>query len=70
MSGITAEYFYRATGDYPVDDDLERSNCPNAGKSMHKSCGWNWKYDLPCFMRRIEEEDNGSSLRIYTKEEI
>ena len=70
---ITAEYFKKATGDDPRNDDLERSNCPSAGKSGHNSCGWNWRYSLPCFMRRIEEEDELNEayfLRIYTKEEI
>ncbi len=71
MSKITAEYFKEATGDYARDDDLERSNCLRAGESGHISCGWNWKYNLPCFMRRIEEEDKIEyTLRIYTKEEI
>ena len=67
---ITAEHFKEATGDYSVDDDLERSNCPSSGESGHLCCGWNWKYNLPCAMKRIEKEDVNGSLKIYTKEEI
>ena len=40
---------------------------------MHNSCGWNWNYNLPCFMRRIQDEDiteEKNKLRIYTKEEV
>ena len=50
---ITAEYFKEATGFEPINDDLERSNCDMAGQSGHRSCGWNWEANLPCFMRRI-----------------
>ena len=69
---ITAEYFKKATGDDSRDDDLERANCPRAGEALHLSCGWNWKYNLPCFMRRMkgEEDKMEYTLKIYTKEEV
>ena len=46
---ITAEHFREATGREPVDDDLERCNCPKAGQVMHWSCGWNKKLNRPVF---------------------
>ncbi len=44
---ITAEIFEEATGRPPVDDDLERCNCPNAGKLAHSCCGWNVEQNKP-----------------------
>lgn len=52
---ITAERFEIATGRKPINDDLERSNCPKRGMPGHMSCGWNHKYNLPIFM--APEED-------------
>lgn len=37
---ITKKIFEAATGDKPVQDDLERCNCKNSGKEGHFSCGW------------------------------
>ena len=39
-SHITAEIFQRFVGRAPINDDLERCNCPLAGQFMHTSCGW------------------------------
>lgn len=47
---ITAEIFEKATGSAPIQDDLDRCNCPNAGKMGHWQCGWNTKANLPYFM--------------------
>ena len=47
---ITAQYFQEATGHEPVNDDLERCNCPKAGEEMHQQCGWNYSWNLPVFM--------------------
>tara|TARA_Y100001956_G_C4091957_1_gene173369 strand:- start:182 stop:349 length:168 start_codon:yes stop_codon:yes gene_type:complete len=47
---ITSEKFEKCTGHKPVNDDLERVNCPKAGKINHLSCGWNHKRDMPIFM--------------------
>lgn len=47
---ITAEWFKTATGADPIQDDLERSNCPKAGESGHYYCGWNHRVNLPRFM--------------------
>lgn len=46
---ITAEYFEQATGYAPVQDDLERSNCPKAGQMGHAYCGWCDKCNRPVF---------------------
>ncbi len=37
---VSAEAFKRATGHNPVNDDLARANCPDAGKVGHWACGW------------------------------
>lgn len=47
---ITAEQFEQATGQKPVDDDLERSNCKAAGELGHFHCGWNAEKNLPRFL--------------------
>ncbi len=47
---ITAEQFEAAVGHPPQDDDLERSNCPDAGSLMHQSCGWDHERNLPEFI--------------------
>lgn len=44
---ITAEIFKKKTGSAPVDDDLERANCSEAGEIGHLSCGWCKKHDGP-----------------------
>ena len=41
---ITEEYFEKAMGHPPVQDDLERSNC---GNLEHMSCGWNYEENKP-----------------------
>jgi hypothetical protein len=43
----TAEQYFEATGHMPVQDDLERANCPKAGEIMHVACGWCDKHDKP-----------------------
>jgi len=47
---ITKEYFFEKTGKTPVDDDLERCNCPQAGEIGHRSCGWCKICEKPIFM--------------------
>ena len=44
----TQEYFTFRTGYLPVQDDLDRCNCPEAGKIGHKGCGI-CIHDLPVF---------------------
>lgn len=44
---ITAEQFEKATGVPPINDDLERANCPDAGKVGHTGCGWDHEHNLP-----------------------
>lgn len=49
MKEITVEMFEKATGQSPLDDDLERCNCPKAGEILHSCCGWNEEQNLPQF---------------------
>ncbi len=51
---ITAEKFKQATGQEPIQDDLERCNCSEAGEVGHWSCGWNKQKDMPVFMEGKE----------------
>ena len=44
---ISAEDFEKATGHAPINDDLERANCPKAGEPGHYHCGWNQEKNLP-----------------------
>jgi hypothetical protein len=37
---MTAEAFEDILGYAPVDDDVDRVNCPDAGKPGHQMCGW------------------------------
>lgn len=36
---MNAEQFKEATGSEPINDDLERANCPLAGRLGHSDCG-------------------------------
>ncbi len=56
---ITAEYFVRATGRKPVDDDLERVNCTK-GCSQ---CGWNWEHNCPASKRTTTDAQRKLSCR-------
>lgn len=47
---ITAEYFKEKVGREPEDDDLDRCNCPDAGKVGHLMCGWCRAHNSPVFM--------------------
>ena len=47
---ISRRHFKQATGEYPVQDDLERANCPKAGTFGHTCCGWNHEDNMPNFM--------------------
>lgn len=58
---IDAARFRAATGRDPVNDDLERSNCPDAGKIGHWQCGWDYDAEKPVYETgsrkyRIEQE--------------
>jgi hypothetical protein len=46
---ITEEKFFAATGNWPVQDDLERANCQRHGVGVfdHTFCGWCEKHDKP-----------------------
>lgn len=59
---ITKEYFIKATGFSPDQDDLERSNCLQAGKLCHSQCGWNTEKNLPVFIAGSEERVKGATI--------
>ena len=58
---ITRQQFIEATGREPVQDDLERVNCPKAGTPGHWMCGWNKAHNRPQFEVGPVRED-GSPL--------
>ena len=45
----TVKEFEAAMGRPPEDDDMERVNCPDAGKILHTCCGWCEDCDRPMF---------------------
>lgn len=49
-TNYTAEQFKAATGEDARDDDLQRCNCPDAGKKGHQDCGICAKHNKPVFM--------------------
>jgi hypothetical protein len=40
LGPLDAEEFTRLVGRKPEQDDLERVNCTEVGKTMHRMCGW------------------------------
>lgn len=46
---IASQDFIAATGREPQRDDLERCNCPLAGRLGHWMCGWNKDQNKPQF---------------------
>ena len=47
---ITEEKFKECVGDLPINDDLERCNCKEAGQVGHYLCGWDEKRNMPVFI--------------------
>ena len=47
---VSREKFIAATGHPPVNDDLKRCNCPDAGLAGHYFCGWCEECDKPRFI--------------------
>ena len=47
---ISYNYFRAWVGEEPIEDDLERSNCLDAGEIGHECCGWCEKHNKPQFM--------------------
>lgn len=39
LASYTRQDFYWLTGRNAIDDDLDRVNCPDAGKPGHSCCG-------------------------------
>jgi len=52
---ITKEKFIASVGCEPVDDDLERCNCLDAGTIGHDMCGWDYIRDMPVFVPGISK---------------
>jgi len=46
----TEQDFTEAVGSPPENDDMDRVNCPKAGKAFHFGCGWCDSCNLPHFM--------------------
>ena len=46
---MNAYEFEQVTGRSPIEDDLERVNCEQAGRIGHLSCGWCAICDGPMF---------------------
>lgn len=44
---ITELKFFQATGNHPVQDDLERANCNLHNSVDHLFCGWCDRHDKP-----------------------
>ena len=42
--------FEEDTGCKPVQDDMDRVNCTEAGEIGHTMCGWNDKKNCPMFV--------------------
>lgn len=59
---VTEARFLARVGHEPVDDDLERCNCPLAGQIGHSMCGWDDERDLPRFIAvALPEELSGAN---------
>jgi hypothetical protein len=63
MDTITAKQFKEATGRWPIDDDMERANCPIRGYPGHKMCGWCDKCNLPRTMK-CKKGCNGAVIKL------
>ena len=46
---ITEDYFEKVLGRLPIEDDMERVNCPHAGERGHEHCGWNKTHNKPAY---------------------
>ena len=49
MRNMTEKQFEILTGYKPVQDDLERVNCEQAGEVGHEHCGWDYENGRPRF---------------------
>lgn len=49
---IDAKLFTKLVGREPIEDDLERVNCPCRGTKGHWSCGWNMTTGEPTYFGR------------------
>ena len=47
---VTEKQFIEMTGSEPVQDDLERTNCENAGQAGHHYCGVCPDHNKPRFI--------------------
>lgn len=47
---MNAEQFEKITGTAPIQDDLERANCPHAGDIGHSQCGICERCNKPRFL--------------------
>ena len=54
---VTEQQFFEKTNRKPVNDDLERVNCPIVDKMGHSQCGWNTCKDIPMFEGSNHKDD-------------
>jgi hypothetical protein len=47
---MTKEEYFFNVGSEPENDDLERTNCPDAGYPGHQDCGFCHLHKKPVFM--------------------
>jgi len=52
---MTAQEFEGKTGSPPIEDELERVNCPRVGIAGHRNCGWCDICDNPAFSCECRE---------------
>jgi hypothetical protein len=46
---VTENEFAQRVGRLPIQDDMERTNCPDAGSTGHSMCGVCVEHDMPRF---------------------
>ena len=57
VMNMTEQEYTKKVGSPPIQDDLERVNCPIVGEIGHSSCGWNSCKDIPMFMGSNHADD-------------
>lgn len=53
---MTEAEYTKFVGRPPIQDDLERVNCKDAGKHGHSFCGWNACKNMPMFMSQHHKD--------------
>jgi hypothetical protein len=56
-ANMSEQDYLNAVGEMPIDDDLERVNCPLINQIGHYHCGWNSCKNKPMFMSDNHNEN-------------